>query len=307
MSSYLSIAEDVLRQERRPLSAHQIMRRAYSLGIVPTALHGKTQFKTLHARIAEDILLRRERSIFVRTGPGRFFLRSLFSDPDVPEAFKREYPAPSRADQLRNFDVLAFRKSRLNAALATHLTRFAEGVLSDLDGTYESLASIEQEEEIVHLRVFVIVHRDERVVIHRRWNSAGDPVPGSASVGLSSFLKADDNGLFSRDAYGLEEAALRALGEQLHLTQDLADEALQTDALRPFALLYLPEEPRVSNILAAVVSYHCSSRFDPVQRFGREGPLSWLSMLTIPNDLAAFDPWSRHLMETGTLRDVANL
>jgi hypothetical protein len=58
MNSYLTIASKVLSEARQPLSAVQILRAAYDLQIVPRDLYGKTQHKTLQARIAEDSFLR---------------------------------------------------------------------------------------------------------------------------------------------------------------------------------------------------------------------------------------------------------
>lgn len=307
MSSYLAIAEDVLRSERQPLSARQIMRLAYQRGIVPHDLHGKTQFKTLHARIAEDILLHRERSPFIRTGPGRFFLRVLLDDPDIPEPFKREYPAPLRADQLRNFEVLSFARNSIEAVISPFVGREAATRLGNLEGAYSPLTSIQDEPSRIHLRVFVVVHRKEEVVVQRRWGGATDNISGFASLGFMSFLKAQDKTLFSHDALGIRDAALRALVEQLYLTRDIADEAWDTDALRLYGLLFTPHDQRVSNAMAAIVSYRCSPRFDPVKRFGSPGPFRWMSISAKVNDPDAFDPWSRHLLEAGLLRDVASL
>ena len=70
MDSYLDLAANVLRELRRPLDARQMLKTAYQLSIVPRNLYGKTQHKTLHARLAEDIRKQPTRSAFVRTGPG---------------------------------------------------------------------------------------------------------------------------------------------------------------------------------------------------------------------------------------------
>src|SRR5437763_111510 len=84
LETYLEIAEAVLRAARRPLTARAILDAAYRGGIVPTHLYGKTQHKTLQARLSEDILLRKLESRFFRTDPGYFFLSELRSDPKIP-------------------------------------------------------------------------------------------------------------------------------------------------------------------------------------------------------------------------------
>ena len=79
MNSYLQIAQSVLQKSRQPLSAREILDAAYRLQLVPEHLFGKTQYKTLQARLSEDLLRNRKRTIFARTGPGRFVLREQLS------------------------------------------------------------------------------------------------------------------------------------------------------------------------------------------------------------------------------------
>ena len=79
LDSYLQVAQSVLRSTRRPMSARAILDVAYAAGIIPAHLYGKTQQKTLQARLSEDILHHREVSAFYRTEPGQFFLAELLA------------------------------------------------------------------------------------------------------------------------------------------------------------------------------------------------------------------------------------
>jgi len=120
MDTYLEIARTVLKRTRQPLSARQILKTALQMQLVPRDLYGRTQHNTLQARLASDILRHRSNSSFYRTGPGRFFLRALQSDPSLPLRYKHEYQAPLRADQLGRFDVIAFPRAALrNLGLKT--------------------------------------------------------------------------------------------------------------------------------------------------------------------------------------------
>jgi hypothetical protein len=89
MDAYLDIAETVLRSLRRPLTPRAILNAAYKAGIVSDRLYGKTQHKTLGARLSEDLVQRNERSAFFRTAPGKFFLREFLSDTSLPEEYRR--------------------------------------------------------------------------------------------------------------------------------------------------------------------------------------------------------------------------
>jgi HB1, ASXL, restriction endonuclease HTH domain len=120
LDAYLDIAEMALRSERRPLSPRAILAAAYRAGIVPHRLHGKTQHKTLGARLSEDVVRRNERSLFFRPAPGKFFLREFLTDPSIPEEHRRPVPTRRR-----------FRELILGPALAFDARTLACKVLSD--------------------------------------------------------------------------------------------------------------------------------------------------------------------------------
>src|ERR1700693_1080197 len=74
---------------------------------VPPHLHGKSQHKTLQARMSEDIITRRDHSLFFRTAPGRFFLREFLTDSSLPEEFRRPSPTRRRVRELQRGPALA--------------------------------------------------------------------------------------------------------------------------------------------------------------------------------------------------------
>jgi hypothetical protein len=112
MSTYLDLAERVLRDARKPLTAIQMLRQMYAMELAPSHLHGRTQHKTLQARLSEDILRHRNSSRFYRTAPGKFFLRALMDDPTIPEKERRpiiarrnHYDAIVEGSQSEHFQV----------------------------------------------------------------------------------------------------------------------------------------------------------------------------------------------------------
>ena len=113
MDSYLELAEIVLREERRPLTARALLKRAYKLQIIPANLYGKTQHKTLQARISEDILGRRDRSRFFRTAPGVFFLRDFLNDATIPPKFRSPIVARRRQRELPVKNALSLNSENL--------------------------------------------------------------------------------------------------------------------------------------------------------------------------------------------------
>ena len=105
-SAYLDVAERVLAGATGPLSAGEILLEARRRGLLPKRLHGLRQDRTLQARLSEDISRYGPKSRFFRSGPGKYFLRSLKSagGGDIGEYFARP-----RRNELRRADVLALK------------------------------------------------------------------------------------------------------------------------------------------------------------------------------------------------------
>jgi hypothetical protein len=126
LDTYLEIAEKVLLSTKRPMSPKGIVDAAYRAKIVPSHLFGKTQHKTLQARLSEDILRHRNSSKFYRTEPGMFFLSALISDSDIPEKFKQPFAARRRTRDLMREPVLALKYSFFQTRLSDRLESWAE-------------------------------------------------------------------------------------------------------------------------------------------------------------------------------------
>lgn len=75
-SRYLNLAEKIISARGIPLTGSQIIDFAEEYDALPFESY-QTIVKTLQARISEDIAGQRNKSRFVRTGIGRYFLRRL--------------------------------------------------------------------------------------------------------------------------------------------------------------------------------------------------------------------------------------
>ena len=293
MDSYLKLAETVLKKMRRPLDARQILQAAYQLSIVPKGLYGKTQHKTLHARLAEDIRSERAKSEFVRTDPGRFFLRRLFVDPNISGVHKREYPARPRADQLRNFDVLCFHKSDVRFPVAQGLLDWS--VLNAIPLVTRRLSDIYGDEAYLFLRTFVITQRLDSIVARRSVSRIIDALGSKSSLGSIGFVKVQDKTMFSTDSYGLLEASIRTLSEQLNLSYEQIDFIYSRRLVKVLGIMPAPADAHENSVTAVAVC-RCPETFDPIDRYNDTGPMFWMSLHSKINDWASLDPWSRALL-----------
>ena len=303
MDSYLQIAHQVLRTHRRSLSAKQILKSAYQLGIVPPHLYGKTQHKTLQARIAEDILAKRVRSIFVRTEPGRFTLREFFRQPADAQIELHEFAAPRRSEQLRNFFVLCTEAPSHDAKSVLDRSRQTTEFLTNRALQYRRLSEIWQSKEMLFARLFVIVRKGDSI-LSRMTNRSSPYEPaeeGSVAIGLESYVKETDFNLFSHDTYGFVEATFRTMVEQFHLLPT----AFQHDSLASIRTLgiVLDDANSTENSFLVVTSYTCPIEFDPVRLLGPKSGLSWRKWVEGTNDVSFFEPRSRAVIAAGLLKD----
>jgi predicted NUDIX family phosphoesterase len=102
MGHFLDTAYIVLKNEKKPLSAHEITEKALMQNLLTTK--GKTPHQSMKARISMDILRKKEQSAFQRTEAGTFALREWSTN---------EYVAPRHKKGLIEEDIAVFDRAYL--------------------------------------------------------------------------------------------------------------------------------------------------------------------------------------------------
>lgn len=296
MDAYLDIAAKILKAERRPLSPHAILNAAYRLALVPPRLHGKTQHKTLQARISEDIIQRREHSAFFRTSPGRFFLREFLTDDSIPEEFRRPFPARRRLRELVSGPALAIRRDTLRGVAKENTPIKPQKVFDLLNAgrfSYDDPKS--KKDDVVFLRSFVCVHRDHSVLTYRigRYRDDRDSFMSRRSVGFSAFVQIDERTLFNLGDFGIVDSGVRATQIDLDIPQVSND---RFDARLSYFLWRTGQEGAAE--LLAVIKFECPRWFEPLKRRLALNDLTWLDLSRPVNDIDDFDPWSKMVLLT---------
>lgn len=208
MDSYLEIAKRVLGEQRRPLSAKKILEIAYRERLAPTHIYGRTQHKTLQARLSEDIRSRAKQSDFVRTEPGKFFLRSFLMDKDIPENFKREFYSRPRLYELRSFLCLFIEKK------GGDVNKYSD--LLKRKAFYSLLSAREGKSEFFPVVLFSIFIRDGKILMHRPQSRFRDPIRANRSVGFSEYILPDDVDLFHPRDIGFSRGIERIILNELN-------------------------------------------------------------------------------------------
>ncbi len=296
MNSYLEIAEQVLARRRRPMGPHAILRDAYLLDLMPSHLHGDTQHKTLQARLSEDILDSKDRSRFVRTEPGKFFLRSLLSDETIPAEFRKTIKARRRKRELTPDPVLCIAKESLHKLELGH-SHDRWSVFEDLrqSGELSYFEFKDRPDGHVPVWCFVMLVRDECVLSYRvgRYRAHDEDVTSKRTVGFASLVTEDQQTLFNHHDLGIIEAGITALALDLDFPMDV--EALEAETSDATSLVEVSINDNIEAVLM-VIETGCPSWFEPTTRRLSMNDMKWIPFHVPPNHIDDFEPWTQAVL-----------
>ena len=298
LDSYLNIAETVLSGARRPLTAKEILELAYTSEVVPPQLHGKTQQKTMGARLSEDILLRRERSAFFRMEPGRFFLREFLTDSSIPETYRIPMIARRRARELYQGMAMAFSRRAMNGLDGSTLECDAVLPLLQSNGIHYTRDVHHRGLDDIVVWSFVIVTRDECILTYRhgRYREGRDTFLRRRSIGFFTPVIDHDWDLFDKGDHGIVSSGLKAVTVDLDIPAE-AVFGLEKGDIAKLDHFYLYKEDGHPKDLLAVIHFKCPAWFDPVKRRLAINELSWINPGNQINHLEDFDPWSQSVLQ----------
>ncbi len=294
MDSYLEIARLVLQAARKPLTPKAILEVAYQADIVPPHLHGKTQHKTLQARLSEDILSRRRNSNFYRTKPGYFFLTEFQTDPDIPSEYKEYFSARRRTRELSKEPALVIKcdfREELSARDEEDWISISKWALKNHQFRYTTQENIPSEE--VSVIAFTVVRRSNYVLSYRigRYRDDRDTFANKRAIGFPSKITQNDHTFFSHDDLGLAEASAKAIYADLDLSFRLLAEDIenvQPSATKAVQVSVPDEQPK----LIVINEWDCPDWLEPTSRRLSLNDVCWLNISTPPNNIDDFEPWS---------------
>jgi len=294
VDSYLDIAQKVLHASRRPMSARGILDAAYRAEIVPEHLKGKTQHKTLQARLSEDILHHRSSSLFFRTEPGVFFLCELIPDPQIPEKFKEKFQARRRTRDLRKDSPLGLRRSFLRSWIKGNGSNDVSSIFEEAE-KHDSLKYLpgSTDQEFAAVWTFSLVKKKSKVLSYRigRYRDDREAFANKRTIGFPGLVTACDRTLFSQGDYGATDNALAVL----LLDLDLSAHSFEKGEISKPRKRHIIEAEGDDGISVAllILEWHCPDWFEPTtMRLSLNDPC-WLDLSVSPNNLDDFEPWSK--------------
>lgn len=279
-SEFLIVAKRLMETEKKPMSPRELVDLGQRCQLFSDNVAGKTPYQTMKSKLSVHIRRFGETSPFVRTAPGRFFLRSLLNGDEAPFDAK---PIRPQASQEK---VLAYRTSELNEistwqGIQKTWRRPARKIFA-LQPYYIHRFDVEQNNDFTQILTYILVKRGDALLAYRRgtYSRVDKFLQGAFCVGFGGHVAEVDLDLFNIDTMGIYECAARELAEELQLP-DLDTQRLRgREGLQVIGIINDDSSDVGRRHLAFVMQYEVSSdsRWDQPER-GEKAitQLRWIS------------------------------
>lgn len=296
-NAYLTIARTALASARRPLTPHDILEIARTNHFLPGHLFGATMHRTLGARLSENIRGEGDRSPFYRTAPSTFFLRSLASDPAIPDEYKNVYVGHLRSKSIRKENVLVAPRDVLQATIYGDYVEFSE---TTFDQLYKSSCHFvdrkkaELDDSIKQFVTFTLVFHNRKILTYRRgkFTTTSDELKGQLSVGFGGHVNDTDFSLFHRGGEAFKFNASRELREELFLDEYYREPSETIDRSHILGYVNVDDSSDAEHHIAVLVAFHHKSGALPKKGELSINQLNWIDLDHPINDLSDYDLWS---------------
>lgn len=298
VDAYLAIAINILREARRPLSAREILKRAYPAGKVPRHLHGRTQHKTLGARVAEDILEHGDKSAFFRNAPGRYFLTEFLNDISIPSAYRQRFMARRRKRQLAQPRPLTFKAADLPGHRGLEFIPI-DTILDLLKKEihYYPKSTKHLNSDDVAVWTFVIIFKDSKVLTykHGQYREDRDTFHQKRAIGFFAPVIEGDRTLFDLQDHGIVQRGISTISIDLGINTSI--NLASKDKNIAFLECIVRYVDGSGAAVLSVIRFNAPDWFEPYTRRLAINDLCWIDIGTISENLEELDPWSAAIVK----------
>ncbi len=299
VSQFLDVADTLLRKHKRPISARELVDLATDEKLFSDNLAGRTPHQTMKSKISTDIVRKGNRSRFVRTAPGRFYLRELLEDPTKAYEAKRYRATPPR-EQVMVFPSRVLGVNQRFQGIKKSWSLASRKLFRPSVCTYIDRIEAEQRQDIKQVLTYILVTRRNRILAFRRgtFSRVEDYLRGSNCIGFGGHVAEIDRTLYNvgNELQVIRDNAVRELFEELALPEKDKDRLRRGDGLRVLGLLNDDSSPTGRRHFAVVLKYGAST--DPLWEKPQRGEksitqLRWVDLNALDVDLKDFEYWSQ--------------
>ena len=297
-SEFLRVAKILFEKQRRPMTAIELIELAKEEKLLSDKLAGKTLHQTMKSKISVHIRRNGDKSPFIRTKPGRFYLRYLLSEQDP-------YISPPFLPSNPGENVLVFPSTWLDQ----HGDRF-QGIEHNWEPLSNELFSVnicwyknrllaEQDEEHKQIITYILVCRDGQLLAFKRgtFNLTEEYLRGSQCIGFGGHVSLIDRNIFNISGdLGIKANAIRELSEEINLPPDDLKRLRSGKGLQTVGLLNDDSSAAGRRHFAYIFKYEVanSQLWNKPQRGERSiTQLRWLDLSTSKPALRDFEYWSQ--------------
>jgi len=257
-SEFLIVAKRLMEEQRRPLSPKELVELGQPLFSDNVA--GHTPWQTMKSKLSVHIRRYGEASPFVRTGPGKFYLRALLGGAEQTYEAKPIRP-PNSQEKVIVFERTALDKVTTWQGLRTNWKKPAKLIFDKLMPSYLPRYDIEQDDSYTQLLTYVLVRDGDSLLTYRRgtYTRVAQFLQGSFCVGFGGHVVEDDLDLFSLETMGIFECAARELNEELRLPAEDREQLKRYEGLEVLGIINDDSSDVGRRHIAFVMQYRVSS------------------------------------------------
>jgi len=303
------VARKLLEAEKRPLSARQLVNLALKQKLFSDKIAGSTPHQTMKSKLSVHIRTSGEKSIFIRIGPGLFYLRNLLDGPQTI------YDAPPLQPPKTSERVLVFPSAWLDKrgrfqGIRKQWKQTAHDLLRTDVCSHVPRLQAEGDNEHKQVLTYIMVSRKSQLLAFKRgtYNRVEDFLRGSECVGFGGHVAEVDRTLFSLRDLGLIDNAIRELSEEIKLPEKDIARLRTRHGLRVVGLLNDDSSPAGRRHFAFVLIYETSN--DPSWQRPVRGEKSITRLRWVkPSELSLWDYeyWSQLCLREYFPRQIRTL
>ncbi len=289
------------------------------MGLFSDKIAGKTPWQTLKSKLSVHVRSKGNRSEFVRTSPGHFYLRDLvknqitiYDDPLYEQKLTHTqistYEAPRLRPPTEEENVLVFPSSLLDKigrfqGIHTRWQKVARYILDPKVCRYIPRLAAEENTEHKQVLTYVMVCRGRQVLAFKRgtYTSVEEFLRGSHCIGFGGHVAEKDYDLFGREWLGIKRCAARELAEELNISASDRNRLLIGEGLSCVGILNDDSSEVGRKHFAFVFRYDVKESLtwnNPVRGEKAITQLRWLDMDPPKFSIRGFEYWSQLCLRT---------
>lgn len=296
-SEFLIVAQQILEHEKRPMTPQEIVSAAIYQQLFSDKRAGKTPHQTMKSKLSVHVRRHGDGSPFIRTEPGKFFLRHLL-EPDQEPYLAKPMKKNTSSEEVLVFDSRWFNNARRFQGIRKKWKKFNSELLRSNACDYFNRRYAETIVSHKQLLTYILVTRKGSLLAYKRgnYNRVEDFLRGSECVGFGGHVSKEDLDLFSSNNMGLTRCVIRELSEELKLPEADQKKLINGDGVSCIGILNDDSSLAGQRHLAYIFQYEVSD--DPSWDHPERGEksitqLRWLDNKSMRTPFWRFEYWSQ--------------